>query len=95
MTPDPRIDERPDDEAGIHYVEREAGKELELMERESERVERDIAEARSDWERKLSDPGVPGAERPWPEAAEDEEEPLEEVAGDWSGEAEGAERAGQ
>jgi hypothetical protein len=37
-------------------------RELDDMERESERLSEHIDSARKDWERKKQDPGVPGAE---------------------------------
>ncbi|HEY4280868.1 MAG TPA: hypothetical protein VGM91_21815 [Conexibacter sp.] len=89
MAPDPRTDTRPDDEAGIHYVERLADDELRRLERESDRVEHDIQDTRREWEAKVNDPAVPGAEAPWP-AEEPAEEPLEDVAGDWRDESKGA-----
>jgi hypothetical protein len=40
----------------------EAERELSDMERRSERLEHQIEDLRSDWERKKQDPSVPGAE---------------------------------
>jgi hypothetical protein len=40
----------------------EAERELADMEERGERVEQHIEEARKDWEAKVADPGVPGAE---------------------------------
>lgn len=67
-------------------------REMAELRADSEKVERDIQDARADWERKRRDPRVPGAPAPPndPEAAEGG--PL---VGDWEGEAQAAERAGQ
>ena len=47
-----------------------------------------VADTRGDWQRKQQDSEVPGAEP-------DHEERAGEVAGDWDGEGEAAEEAGQ
>ncbi len=57
--------EQPDHAAQADHVERE----LDDMQHESEDLESRISDARSDWERKKSDPAVPGAAGD-PEAAE-------------------------
>jgi hypothetical protein len=84
------VDDRPDDEAGIHAFERGLDDQVRAMERESRLVEDDIEATRKRWEELRADPGQPGA-RP----REDSPEPLEEVAGDWSGTAQAADEAGQ
>ena len=44
--------------------ERPPERDVEEMEERTERLEREIADAKQDWERKRSDPGVPGALKP-------------------------------
>jgi hypothetical protein len=39
-------------------------RDVEEMEERTERLEREISDAKQDWERKRSDPGVPGALEP-------------------------------
>jgi hypothetical protein len=92
MEPDRRADKTPDDEAGIHHLERVRDDEVAAMQRESERVERDIEQTRREWEQLREDPSVPGA-RPREDSPPDDE--LEDVAGDWSGTAQSADEAGQ
>jgi hypothetical protein len=53
--------------------------ELRKLERHSEEVEREVKEARDDWERKRADPGVPGA--PAPAREQDETSAPEETPG--------------
>jgi hypothetical protein len=84
------IDDRPDDQAGISAYERTLDDEVRRMQRESQLVEDDIQQTRKQWEELRADPGQPGA-RP----REDSPEPLEEIAGDWSGTAKAADEAGQ
>jgi hypothetical protein len=62
------------------------------MQHGTRELEQGIQDVRADWERKRRDPAVPGAPAPPhdPEAAEGGP-----VAGDWEGESEAAERAGQ
>jgi hypothetical protein len=62
------------------------------MQRGSEELEQQIQDVRADWERKRRDPAVPGAPAPPndPEAAEGGA-----VAGDWEGEGQAANEAGQ
>jgi len=86
------VDKSPDDEAGIHHLERVRDDEVAAMQRESDRVEHDIESTRRAWEALREDPSVPGA-RPREDAPPDDE--LEEVAGDWSGTAQAADEAGQ
>ncbi len=86
------VDQLPDDEAGIQHLERVRDDEVAAMQRESERVERDIQQTRKEWEALRADPSVPGA-RPREDSPPRDE--LEEVAGDWSGTAQAAEEAGQ
>ncbi len=57
--------EQPDHSQQADRAERE----LDDMQQDAEALESQIAEARSDWERKKSDPAVPGAGGD-PEAAE-------------------------
>lgn len=85
-------EQTPDDEAGIHHLERVRDDEVAAMQRESDRVERDIEQTRKEWEALRADPSVPGA-RPREDSPPADE--LEEVAGDWSGTAQAAEEAGQ
>lgn len=61
MTPERPIDDRPDDEAGIHALERGVDDEIAALQREDDRVAHDIDEARRDWEAKRGDRAVPGA----------------------------------
>ena len=58
----------------------------------TERLQDRIDDVRADWERKRRDPSVPGAPAPAddPEAADGGA-----VAGDWEGEGQAANRAGQ
>jgi hypothetical protein len=86
------VDDRPDDAAGIHAFERGLDDQVRAMERESQLVEDDIQATRKHWEELREDPGQPGAR---PRADSPEHEPLEEVAGDWSGTAQAADEAGQ
>jgi len=58
------------------------------MEDRADELGRRVAETRGDWERKQQDSSVPGAEP-------DHEDRAGEVAGDWEGEDEAAEEAGQ
>ena len=44
--------------------ERPPERDVEEMEERTERLEREISDAKKDWERKRSDPGVPGALEP-------------------------------
>ncbi|MBB4664360.1 hypothetical protein [Conexibacter arvalis] len=85
-------DRAPDDEAGIHHLERIRDDEVAAMQRESDRVERDIEATRKEWEALREDPSVPGA-RPREDSPPDDA--AEEAAGDWSGTAEAAKEAGQ
>lgn len=85
-------DRSPDDQAGIQHLERVRDDEVAAMQRESERVERDIEQTRRAWEALRADPSVPGAR---PREDSPPRDALEEVAGDWSGTAQAAEEAGQ
>ncbi|MFL5821108.1 MAG: hypothetical protein ACJ76S_10565 [Solirubrobacteraceae bacterium] len=58
------------------------------MEDHSDELDREVADTRGDWRRKQQDSSVPGAE---PE----HEERSGEVVGDWQGEGQEAEEAGQ
>jgi hypothetical protein len=86
------IDDRPDDEAGIHAFERGIDDEVRAMQRESQLVEDDIVETRKHWESMRANPAIPGA-RP----REDSPDPasFDDVAGDWEGTARAAEEGGQ
>ena len=59
------------------------------LEQRSEQLDEQAEGVRRDWERKRDDPSVPGAE------PRDPDEAGGEVAGDWSGEGDSANRAGQ
>lgn len=76
----------------MHAVERALDDEVRAMQREGDRVEDDIRRARKEWEALRADPAVPGAR---PREDSPPRDTLEEVAGDWSGEARAAEEAGQ
>lgn len=81
--------ERQDDTgAEVDSAARAMDDDLREMEAHSEEVAEDIEEARSDWERKQQDSSIPGADTGGATEAE-------QVAGDWEGEAEGADEAGQ
>jgi hypothetical protein len=62
------------------------------LERGTEELQDRIDDVRADWERKRRDPSVPGAPAPDgdPEAADGGA-----IAGDWEGEGQAANRAGQ
>lgn len=92
MAADRRIEQIPDDEAGVHAVERVRDDEVAQMQQESDRVEADIQRTRKEWEALREDPAVPGA-RPREDSPPDDA--VEEVAGDWNGTAQAAEEAGQ
>ncbi|MDO8186725.1 hypothetical protein Q5424_05180 [Conexibacter sp. JD483] len=86
------VDDRPDDAAGIHAFERGLDDQVRAMARESQLVEDDIQATRKHWEELREDRSQPGAR---PREDSPPREPLEEVAGDWSGTSEAAEEAGQ
>jgi hypothetical protein len=52
-------------------------REVDDMQRSSERLGRNIDEAREDWRRKQQDPGVPGADPPDDDQREEEPPPPE------------------
>jgi hypothetical protein len=58
------------------------------MEERADELGRRVAETRGDWQRKQQDSSVPGAEP-------DHEDRSGEVVGDWEGEGQGADEAGQ
>ena len=78
----------------MHAVERALDDEVARMQRESDRVERDIDETRRTWEALREDPAAPGA-RPREDSPPPPDDPLERAAGDWAGTAEAADEAGQ
>ena len=67
-------------------------REIADLEQRTEELQDRIDDVRADWERKRRDSSVPGAPAPTddPEAADGGA-----IAGDWEGEAQAADRAGQ
>jgi hypothetical protein len=60
------------------------------LERRTEELGEHVDETKAEWKRKRADASVPGANPPGPEEADGGE-----VAGDWEGEAQAADEAGQ